>query len=262
MRGASRPRAAQNWGGAGPHQRGCYSGRVGRPDQVRLRGRAVPASRRAGRSGPRPGRGWATRRTAARSYGAARPRPAAPAPHDQPHERRSASGGCRRSPAPRGAQPALSSSATPDMVSTTTMPRRTIDCGTRGAIRLPRTVPGTEPMTSGMRTRPVQPVQGDVGDRGGQHQRDRLDQVGADQPHRRQPGIEHQQGDHDHRARADAGDADQQAAEGADEQRRQRPDDRVVVARLVAGRASGAGSRTAAARRSARRRAARSRCRA
>ena len=36
------------------------------------------------------------------------------------------------------------------MVSTTTMPRRMNDCGTRGAIRLPRIVPGTEPMTSGI----------------------------------------------------------------------------------------------------------------
>ena len=36
------------------------------------------------------------------------------------------------SPAPSGAQPALSSSATPDMVSTITMPRRMNDCGTRG----------------------------------------------------------------------------------------------------------------------------------
>ena len=56
------------------------------------------------------------------------------------------------SPAPNGAQPALSSSATPDIVSTTTMPRRMIDCGTRGAIMLPRIVPGTEPMMSGIVT--------------------------------------------------------------------------------------------------------------
>ena len=55
------------------------------------------------------------------------------------------------SSSPSGAQPALSSSATPLMVSTTTMPRRMIDCGTRGAIRAPMRVPGTEPMTSGMR---------------------------------------------------------------------------------------------------------------
>ena len=51
---------------------------------------------------------------------------------------------------PSGAQPALSSSATPDMVSTTTMPRRMNDCGTRGAIVLPIRVPGTEPITSGI----------------------------------------------------------------------------------------------------------------
>ena len=54
------------------------------------------------------------------------------------------------SPAPSGAQPALSSSATPDMVSTMTMPRRMKDCGTRGAILLPRMVPGTEPRISGI----------------------------------------------------------------------------------------------------------------
>ena len=50
---------------------------------------------------------------------------------------------------PSGAQPALSSSATPDIVSTTTMPRRMNDCGTRGAILEPRIVPGTEPAISG-----------------------------------------------------------------------------------------------------------------
>ena len=38
---------------------------------------------------------------------------------------------------PSGAQPALSSSATPDMVRTTTMPRRMNDCGTRGATGCP-----------------------------------------------------------------------------------------------------------------------------
>ena len=37
------------------------------------------------------------------------------------------------------------------MVSTITMPRRMIDCGTRGAIRAPMMVPGTEPMSSGIR---------------------------------------------------------------------------------------------------------------
>ena len=52
-------------------------------------------------------------------------------------------------PAPSGAQPDLSSSATPDMVSTITMPRRITDCGTRGAIRLPSMLPGTEPRISG-----------------------------------------------------------------------------------------------------------------
>ena len=35
------------------------------------------------------------------------------------------------------------------MVSTITMPRRITDCGTFGAIREPRTVPGTEPTISG-----------------------------------------------------------------------------------------------------------------
>ena len=56
------------------------------------------------------------------------------------------------SPAPNGAQPALSSSATPDIVSTITMPRRMNDCGTRGAILLPIRVPGTEPRISGIVT--------------------------------------------------------------------------------------------------------------
>ena len=109
------------------------------------------------------------------------------------------------------------------------MPRRMKDCGTRGAMRLPRIVPGTEPMTSGIRIR-FEAVERDVGDRGGQHQRHGLHQVGADELHRRESGVEHQQGDHDDRAGADAGHTDQQAAEGADEQGQQRTDPGVGVA--------------------------------
>src|SRR5690349_9070759 len=51
---------------------------------------------------------------------------------------------------PSGGQPALSSSAIPDIVSTTTMPRRITDCGTRGATALPMIVPGTDPTMRGM----------------------------------------------------------------------------------------------------------------
>ena len=54
------------------------------------------------------------------------------------------------------------------------------------------------------------------------------------------PGVEHQQGDHDHRAGADAGDAHEQAAEGADQQGRDRPDRRVLV--LDVGRRTGPGA--------------------
>ena len=68
----------------------------------------------------------------------------------------------------------------------------------------------------------------------GEHQRDGLHQVGADQPQGREAGVEHDQRDHDHRAGPDAGDADEQAAERADGDGDERPDRRVGVG--VAGR--------------------------
>ncbi len=81
---------------------------------------------------------------------------------------------------------------------------------------------------------PVEAVERDVGDRGGHHERDGLDEVGADEPHGGQAGVEHQQRDHDDRAGADAGDADEQAAQGADEQRGDRADGGVVVGVVAA----------------------------
>ena len=109
------------------------------------------------------------------------------------------------------------------------MPRRMNDCGTRGAIVLPMQGAGDRADDQRDQQVPVEAVERDVGDRGGEHQRDGLHEVGADQPHRAQPGVEHEQRDHDHRAAADAGDADEQAAERADQQRRERPDRRVRV---------------------------------
>ena len=55
------------------------------------------------------------------------------------------------------------------------------------------------------------------------------------------PGVEHQQRDHDDRAGADAGDADQQAAEGADQQGRDRPDRAGPRVGVVPRRGPGAG---------------------
>jgi hypothetical protein len=95
-------------------------------------------------------------------------------------------------------------------------------------------VPGTEPTTSGIRMLQSRPWMV-MFDRGGEHEGDRLDQVGADQLHRRESGVEHQQGDHDHRPRTDAGDADEQAAERTHQERDEGADVRVGGRFLSAG---------------------------
>ena len=75
----------------------------------------------------------------------------------------------------------------------------------------------------------------DVRHRGREHERDSLHQVRANQLHRREPRVEHEQSDHDHRARSHARDAHQQATQHADQQRGDRPHWRVRVARVAAG---------------------------
>ena len=63
------------------------------------------------------------------------------------------------------------------------------------------------------------------------HQRDRLDQVGADELRGLQLGVEQKEHDDDQRPRAHRRHADDEASDDADEQRRQRADDhrRAVV---------------------------------
>ena len=116
-----------------------------------------------------------------------------------------------------------------------TMPRRITDWETQWAIRAPKKVPGVPPTISGISTRQAHPAHDDVADRGREDQRDRLDQVGADQLHRREAGVEQQQGDHHQRAGADRGDADEQPADDADEQRRRGGPDLVEVDHVAAG---------------------------
>ena len=112
------------------------------------------------------------------------------------------------------------------------MPRRMIDCDTLGARRAAqdRARHGADDQRD--REPEVEPVSQDVGDRGGQHQRHRLHQVGADQLHRRQRGVEHEQRDHDDRAGAHRGDTDQQAPDGADGDGREGPDLHLAVVGL------------------------------
>ena len=158
----------------------------------------------------------------------------------------------RLSPCPSGAQPALSSSATPDIVSTMTMPRRMTDWGTLGARREPSMEPGTDPMISGIVSDQSRPWAMMFAIAADEHQRHRLHQVGPDQPHGRQRGVEHQQRDHDDRAGPDRGDADQQPTDGTDEDRRDRPD--VRLRRSPGCRAGSAAGRCRAAARRWRRR--------
>ena len=122
-----------------------------------------------------------------------------------------------------------------DIVSTTTMARRMIDCGTFGAILLPISVPGTEPSTSGTTMLQSSPLRkmlemAAASTSGTAWTRSVPTSFTADET-----GVEHQQRDHDDRAGADAGDADEQAAERADEQGGNGPDARVRVALGAAG---------------------------